>query len=155
MGNKYKDKDYQKKYQAKYRELNRDYWSRYFKDVKSNYVYMFLSDTDEILYIGSTNLIANRISVHMRGHSNIELTYAEMQELYGLDRVVYLELDELKRIDSLYIENYLIELHNPILNKNCNTIRDYSKLSISREQLEEIANNVLDCYKEFNIDRYR
>lgn len=102
----YRSKNREKylEYQKEYRQKNKAYWKQYRQHKISNYVYMLLDSRDNILYIGSTTDLYNRVLDHKKKKK--------------FDRVIYVEYKNLDRNSSYYIEEKLIELHKPILNIN-------------------------------------
>ncbi len=121
----YRSKNREKylKYQKEYRQKNKAYWKQYRQHKISNYVYMLLDNADNILYVGSTADLYNRVLDHRKKKS--------------FDRVIYVEYKNLDRNDTYYIEEKLIELHQPILNINnvkCPEVTNRHKLDLFAEE---------------------
>lgn len=121
----YRSKNREKylEYQREYRQKNKNYWKQYRQHKISNYVYMLLDSRDNILYVGSTTDLYSRVLDHKK------------KKVF--DRVVYVEYKNLDRNSTYYIEEKLIELHEPLLNINnvkCQDIRDRHKLDLLAEE---------------------
>lgn len=149
MGNNYKE--YQRQYQERYREEHKDYWKNYYEESKGNYVYAFMDSQDYPIYVGSTNNVKYRCSLHLTGNSNIGLDKEELEELYDFERVVYWSFEGFNRADTLYIEQLLINKYSPILNKNSSCTVTQSKLSISRDTLEKCLEEIENDYIELEM----
>ena len=118
-----KNKERYLEYQKEYRQKNKAYWKQYRQHKISNYVYMLLDSRDNILYVGSTADLYNRVLDHRKKKK--------------FNRVVYVEYKNLDRNSTYYIEEKLIELHEPLLNINnvkCQDIRDRHKLDLFAEE---------------------
>ena len=121
----YRSKNREKylEYQKEYRQKNKNYWKKYRQHKISNYVYMLLDNADNILYVGSTADLYNRVLDHRKKKK--------------FDRVVYVEYKNLDRNSTYYIEEKLIELHEPLLNinnVNCPEVTDRHKLDLLAEE---------------------
>ena len=121
----YRSKNREKylEYQKEYRQKNKAYWKKYRQHKISNYVYMLLDNADNILYVGSTTDLYNRVLDHKKSKE--------------FDRVIYVEYKNLDRNSTYYIEEKLIELHEPILNINnvtCPDITDRHELDLFAEE---------------------
>ena len=121
----YRSKNREKylEYQREYRQKNKAYWKKYRQYKISNYVYMLLDNADNILYVGSTTDLYNRVLDHKKSKE--------------FDRVIYVEYKDLSRNSTYYIEERLIEIHEPTLNinnVNCQDIRDRHKLDLLAEE---------------------
>ena len=121
----YRSKNREKylEYQKEYRQKNKNYWKQYRQYKISNYVYMLLDNADNILYVGSTIDLYSRVLDHKK------------KKLFN--RVIYVEYKNLDRNDTYYIEEKLIELHQPILNINnvkCIEVMDRHKLDLLAEE---------------------
>ena len=121
----YRSKNREKylEYQKEYRQKNKNYWKQYRQYKISNYVYMLLDNADNILYVGSTIDLYSRVLDHKK------------KKLFN--RVIYVEYKNLDRNDTYYIEEKLIELHQPILNINnvkCPEVTNRHKLDLFAEE---------------------
>ena len=84
---------------------------------------MLLDNADNILYVGSTTDIYSRVLDHKK------------KKVF--DRVIYVEYKDLSRNSTYYIEEKLIELHQPILNINnvkCPEVTNRHKLDLLAEE---------------------
>ena len=118
-----KNKEKYLEYQKEYRQKNKAYWKQYRQHKISNYVYMLLDNADNILYVGSTTDIYSRVLDHRK------------KKIF--DRVVYVEYKNLDRNSTYYIEQCLIELHEPLLNINnvkCPEVTNRHKLDLLAEE---------------------
>ena len=118
-----KNKEKYLEYQREYRQKNKAYWKKYRQYKISNYVYMLLDSRDNILYVGSTTDLYNRVLDHRKKKK--------------FNRVVYVEYKNLDRNSTYYIEEKLIELHEPTLNINnvtCAEVTDRHKLDLLAEE---------------------
>lgn len=121
----YRSKNREKylEYQRKYRQKNKAYWKKYRQHKISNYVYMLLDNADNILYVGSTIDLYSRVLDHKKSKK--------------FDRVIYVEYKDLSRNSTYYIEERLIELHEPLLNINnvtCAEVTNRHKLDLLAEE---------------------
>ena len=121
----YRSKNREKylEYQKEYRQKNKNYWKKYRQHKISNYVYMLLDNADNILYVWSTIDLYSRVLDHKK------------KKLFN--RVVYVEYKNLDRNSTYYIEEKLIELHEPLLNinnVNCIEVMDRHKLDLLAEE---------------------
>ena len=110
-------------YLREYRSKNKAYWKQYRQHKISNYVYMLLDSRDNILYVGSTTDLYNRVLDHKKSKE--------------FDRVIYVEYKDLSRNSTYYIEERLIEIHEPTLNinnVNCIEVMDRHKLDLLAEE---------------------
>ena len=121
--------DHVKEYRAKWLEENADrvkaYNQAYRENNKSYYLYIILKEK-EVLYVGATEHIKDRINQHINGHSHIrDLIF------YGdWDYIKVLDLNRLNlknRQQLLCLENFLIHYYEPPYNTQVNIIRGMSK----------------------------
>ena len=95
----------------KINEISKDYG--YIKDKESQYVYRYIHPNYPWLYVGRTNDLARRIHEHDEEITdNIDKKY---KKLLLESFVVYTELDN--KAQSIALENYLIDVYKPTLNK--------------------------------------
>lgn len=109
-----KQKEYMRNYSKNYYEQHKEYWRERAEKRKSNYIYKYISvNRKSIYYIGSTNNLVNRLFFHENGFSEI-LDYID-----GRDYIIaFIDLgDQVSREERLFIEGYLINKYNPILNQ--------------------------------------
>ena len=118
-----KNKEKYLEYQKEYRQKNKAYWKQYRQYKISNYVYMLLDSRDNILYVGSTIDLYSRVLDHKKSKK--------------FDRVIYVEYKDLSRNSTYYIEERLIEIHEPTLNINnvkCPEVTNRHKLDLLAEE---------------------
>lgn len=118
-----KNKEKYLEYQKEYRQKNKNYWKQYRQHKISNYVYMLLDSRDNILYVGSTADLYNRVLDHRK------------KKIF--DRVIYVEYKNLDRNSTYYIEQKLIQQHEPLLNINnvkCPEVTNRHKLDLLAEE---------------------
>lgn len=113
--------EYIRAYRRMYYNENKEQIKAYRERYNGYYIYMFLDDTGYPLYIGATINFKNRASNHLSYHSHIadklSLNEWEALEFADLTDIVY-NIEELH-----FIENYLIELYEPIYNATLNIIK--------------------------------
>ncbi|WP_026887842.1 GIY-YIG nuclease family protein [Clostridium beijerinckii] len=147
--------NYYKDYYEKNKETilkNQRAWRE--ENIKLDSVYVFLSDKNEVLYIGSSARLKERLSAHCCGDSSINLTAEQMVFEYGLSKIIYKDFTQynLSRSDLYYLEGYLKNRHNEII-KNKGVSISEDKLSKSKEYLLEIFEKT--NYQTFDkLDRY-
>ena len=169
-------RNYYKEHKERYKQYNKEHYSReYFKLYRKNneekiekirlkqkkknngnYIYMLVnsnSDGNNIIYIGSTTDIMNRMSAHLTGSSNIHLNYKELVKKYDLERILYLDFSEyeISRNELYYLEYYLKQKHKEIIDNNVRI--DLDKISDKRKkQLENILSKL--NFKTFDDSKY-
>ena len=118
-------------YQKEYRNKHKAYWKNYRQKKISNFVYMLLDNRDNIIYCGSTTDLYNRIINHKKTKK--------------FSRVIFVEYPNLDRNSTYYIEQRLLEVHEPILN-----IRDIRDMEVrNRRKLDLLAEEFLYAAKDY------
>lgn len=133
-----KQKEEMRIYSKNYYEQHKEYWRERADKRKSNYIYKYISvNGKSIYYIGSTNNLVNRLFFHENGFSEI-LDYIDGREYI----IAFIDLgDDVTREERLFMEGYLINKYNPILNKRDAGI--YKKINEQRKnELIELAENI-------------
>lgn len=109
------NKEYQKKYHKNYREEQRGY-----------YLYIVTSKDNEVLYVGATEILKERLNQHVNKHTDIkDIFITESWEC-----IKYLNITNLvdSREEMLMLENNLIDLYETKYNKNKSIIRNVTNL---------------------------
>lgn len=106
----------------------REYLKDYRESHKGYFLYVVMSKDNEVLYVGSTTRIWQRVSAHVNGFSNIK----QLMETNKWSSIKYIDvtnkLDLRNRGELDYLENSLIQLYEPKWNKKLNIIKDMDKL---------------------------
>ena len=125
---------YSKNYYAQHKE----YWRERTEKRKSNYINKYISiNGKSIYYIGSTNNLVNRLFFHENGFSEI-LDYIDERDYI----IAFTDLgDKVNREERLFMEGYLINKYNPILNQRDAGV--YKEILEERKsELIELAENL-------------
>lgn len=90
------------------------------------YIYMFVDIDGNIIYLGSSNRVAKRISRHLNGNEHLYIPTEDWFNIYRLKEVVYLDVTKIiKNYDELhYLESLFIANKEPRLNNKWNNDRD-------------------------------
>ena len=116
-----------KEYQKQYKQTNKQYINQYQKEYyiqfKGYYVYIIQDKQGNIVYVGQTTNYYTRLCHHLSGGVNAT------KELFANNDwtcIKYLDVSDLvaNEVELKVLENILIELYNPKLNKAKNIIRD-------------------------------
>ena len=123
-------KEYYSQYYKEYYQTHKEHLNRYQKDYqnqfKGYYVYIILNKQDEVVYVGQTTNFYTRLIQHLSGCVNAT------QELFDSGDwscIKYLDVSNFVESDLELraLENILIELYEPKLNKAKNIISDINK----------------------------
>ena len=118
------------KYHQTYEQTNRQYLNQqqkeYRNQFKGYYVYIILNKQGDIVYVGQTSNYYTRLYQHLS--ENVNAT----QELFANNdwsSIQYLNVEHIvaNEAELRALENELIELYNPKLNKAKNIIRDIDR----------------------------
>ena len=157
--NYYKDnrEDFLKRFKEYYKnnkedldEKNREWREKN----KGDFVYFHLNEDGKILYVGSTSRPLNeRMSAHMTGNSNLNMTIEEYIDKYNFSTILYKDFTKYKlnRCDLYFIEGYFKEKFGEIIKNKVPNPKD-EKLSKSKDELIKIEEEVE--LEEFDIDKY-
>lgn len=111
---------------------------------RGDFVYKFLNESKEVLYIGSTaRCFVERVGFHLLGYSNLELTAEQMVFELGLEEIKFQNFKEynLNRQDLYFIEAFWKQKEKELLGKKLPKVNE-SELSRSKEELIELTNKV-------------
>ena len=98
---------------------------------KKGYVYEFLDENENILYIGSTGNIANRMKQHFSLKRNVKMG---VKEYDSVKTVQYAECDS--RNGASIAEIYLIQKYHPCLNTEYSEWGETSIVSLDERKLK-------------------
>ena len=125
-----KQKEYQKEYQRQYQQTHKQYRNqinnRFRNQFTGCYLYIILDKQDNIVYVGQTSNYYNRLYNHLSGSVN------STQELFASNdwsKIKYLDVSDIveNEMELRALENELIELYEPKLNKAKNIIHDIER----------------------------
>ena len=145
---------YLNQYQKQYRQTNsqyiNQYQKQYYNQFKGYYVYIILDKNNEIVYVGQTTNYYTRLCRHLSGGVN------STSELFNSDdwgSIKYLDVSDLvaNEIELKVLENILIEIYEPRLNKAKNIIRDVDNDRIF--SLIATLHNMNNDWKVFKINK--
>ena len=115
---------------SKYNQTNRQHRNQYnnqFKNqFKGYYLYIISDKQDNVVYVGETSNYYNRLYHHLSGYVN------STKELFASgewSKIKYLDVGHIvaNEAELRALENELIELYQPKLNKAKNIIRDIDR----------------------------
>lgn len=108
------NKAHVKEYHKKWREDNR------------GYCLYVIRNSEEVLYVGATEHLNYRLSMHIGCKSNIK----ELMSSDNWTEIKYLDITGVvaSREEMLLLENILIDLYKPMYNKVMNRIKNVDKL---------------------------
>ena len=153
------NKDRIKEYLTNYYKENREHIREQQKEYRENNVYLdavyfFIDNTEDVLYIGSSSRLNERISNHMTKHSNLKMTAEELANI-GLNKIIYKDFSEcgLSRADLFFIERYFKDNVEELIGRRKKVGYKEEELTRSKEELIRLAEET--DYTEFNkLNRY-
>jgi hypothetical protein len=122
---------------------------------KGQFVYFLINEDGNYIYCGEffERPIIERLSLHMRGKSNLKMDANTLQEQYNLSLVCYKDFKKynLNKQDLHFIENYFKSEYVNVLGKN--KVK-FNEDELSRTPKELISIALEEPYNEFNFDKY-
>lgn len=114
-----------REYKRKWQYENKAHIKRYYEKDKGYYLYI-ICNGEEVKYVGATEHLNYRLSNHVNCNSNIK----ELMSGDNWTEIKYLDIIDIvaNREEMLLLENVLIELYEPMYNKNMNIIKNVDKL---------------------------
>ena len=114
-----------REYKRKWQYENKAHIKRYYEKDKGYYLYI-ICNGEEVKYVGATEHLNYRLSNHVNCNSNIK----ELMSGDNWTEIKYLDITDIvaNREEMLLLENVLIELYEPMYNKNMNIIKNVDKL---------------------------
>lgn len=164
-----KRREYSKEYYYNNREYYLEYFKEYYKNHKEDldkknkewresnkgdFVYFHLNEDGKVLYTGSTSRpLIERMSAHMTGNSNLNMTIEEYIDKYNFSTILYKDFTKYKlnRCDLYFIEGYFKEKFGEIIKNKVPNPKE-EELSKGKDELIKIAQEVE--LEEFDIDKY-
>lgn len=127
------------------RSCRSKYNKQYKRHIAGNYIYIFVGRDLEPLYVGSCKYIGIRTSDHLNGHSHLKRTLADWK-LLGLNNIEYAIVDVETKKERLYIEKYLIDKWEPLLNNYAPIVKitDKKRKEDLRLQADNLVFRILD-----------
>ena len=104
----------------------KEYGKQYYEENKGYYLYIICKN-GVVQYIGATEHLITRLSKHINCHNN---NTKELMTSENWTEIKYLDITDIvdNREEMLLLENILIELYEPMYNKNMNRIKNVDKL---------------------------
>ena len=156
-GLQYWCKECYSKYSQTYEQTHRQYLNQYhrqhhkqyYNQFKGYYLYIILDKQSNIVYVGQTSNYYKRLSNHLSGYVD------STKELFDSDNwscIKYLDVSDLvaNEVELKVLENILIEIYEPKLNKAKNIIRDIDNDRIFT--LIATLHNMNNDWKVFKIN---
>lgn len=114
-----------REYKRKWQYENKAHIKQYYEKDKGYYLYI-ICNGEEVKYVGATEHLNYRLSNHVNCKSNIK----ELMSGDNWTEIKYLDISDIvaNREEMLLLENVLIELYEPMYNKNMNIIKNVDKL---------------------------
>ena len=113
-------------YNQYHREYQKQYRKEYYNQFKGYYLYIILGKNNEIVYVGETTNYYNRLCNHLSGGVN---STKELFNSGNWGSIKYLDVTDIveNEAELKALENELIELYQPRLNKVKNIIHDIER----------------------------
>ena len=128
-------------------QYNNQYQKQYYKQFKGYYLYIILDKQDEVVYVGQTTNYYTRLCHHLSGGVN------STKELFTNNEwayIKYLDVGDIvaNEMELKVLENMLIEIYEPKLNKAKNIIRD-----VSNDRLFSLIATLHNMNQEWKVFR--
>ena len=124
------NKEHISQYQRQYNQINKEhrnqYRNQYYSQFKGYYVYIILDKQGNVVYVGETTNYYKRLMNHLSVYVNAT------KELFASgewSKIKYLDVGHIveNEMELRALENELIELYEPKLNKTKNIIHDIDR----------------------------
>ena len=135
----YKQKEYMADYMKDYYPEHKDYWKEWKDKTKGMYVYLLLNDKNNVIWVGSSTELYNRLQVHKNSGRKFETVM-----LYDFTNC------DITDKEMRQIEYYYQDLYKKHLEEDCRVV-PYNK-----EELIKVQEKVKDVkpimLREFNVN---
>ena len=148
--NKEHIKEYHKQYQQTNKEHISQYQNQYRNQFTGYYLYIILDKNNQIAYVGQTKNYYNRLTKHLSEDVN---STKELFDSGNWHCIKYLDVSDLvaNEMELKALENILIEIYEPRLNKAKNIIRDVDNDRIF--SLIATLHNMGNDWKVFRVNK--
>lgn len=119
-------REYKREWQSKNKAHIDEYNMKYYENNRGYYLYI-ICNGEEVKYVGATEHLSKRLSGHINCHNN---NTKDLMSSEKWAEIRYLDITDIvaNREEMLLLENVLIELYEPMYNKNMNIIKNVDKL---------------------------
>lgn len=148
----------QKQYSQTYRQTHKQYYNQYqnqhhkqyYNQFTGYYLYIVLDKQGKIVYVGQTTNYYKRLCNHLSGCVNATKELIDSDDWGSIE---YLDVSDLvaNEVELKVLENILIEIYQPKLNKAKNIIRDVDNDRIF--SLIATLHNMSQDWKVFKINK--
>lgn len=141
---------YSQTYNQTHRQYYKQYQKQYYKQFKGYYLYIIQDKNNEIVYVGQTSNYYNRLSHHILGYVD---STKELFDNGEWSSIKYLDVSDLvaNEMELKVLENILIEIYQPKLNKAKNIIRGIDNDRIF--SLIATLHNMNQDWKVFKVNK--
>ena len=135
----YKQKEYMADYMKDYYPEHKDYWKEWKDKTKGMYVYLLLNDKNNVIWVGSSIELYNRLQVHKNSGRKFETVM-----LYDFTNCDITD----KQLRT--VEYYYQDIYKKHLDKDCRVVPyDKEELIKVQEKVKDVKPIIL---REFNVN---